>query len=201
MIRLHTKIPENFILALSGGPDSMAALDFFQRGRKNFKCAYFDHGTSHSHDASLHVSVECKKRGIGLIVKSIDKGKIDPKGSLENEWRKQRIAFFNSLKSEVITAHNLDDAVEWWVFTSFHGNPRIIPTRNKNILRPFLTTSKKEILEWNSRNNVISVSDPGNKDVKFMRTIVRHEILPSALKVNPGIRKVIKKKIIKENNK
>lgn len=201
MIRLHTKIPESFVLALSGGPDSMAALDFFQRGRKNFKCAYFDHGTTHSRDASSHVLAECDKRGIDLIVKPIDKEKIDPKGSLENEWRKQRIDFFNSIDSTVITAHNLDDAVEWWVFTSFHGNPRIIPTRNKNILRPFLTTSKKDVLEWNSRNSVVSVSDPGNKDVRFMRTIVRHEILPSVLKVNPGIRKVIKKKIIKENVK
>lgn len=201
MIRLHTKIPENFVLALSGGPDSMAALDFFQRGRKNFKCAYFDHGTPHSRDAASHVSAECEKREVDLIIKSIDENKIDPKGSLENEWRKQRVGFFNSIDNTVITAHNLDDAVEWWVFTSFHGNPRIIPTRNKNVLRPFLTTSKKDILEWNSRNSVVSVSDPGNKDVKFMRTIIRHEILPSVLKVNPGIRKVIKKKIIKENIK
>ena len=34
MIKLTRKLPWSFTLAVSGGPDSMAALDFFKRGKK-----------------------------------------------------------------------------------------------------------------------------------------------------------------------
>ena len=36
MIKLTRKLPWSFTLAVSGGPDSMAALDFFKRGKKQF---------------------------------------------------------------------------------------------------------------------------------------------------------------------
>ena len=42
---------------------------------------------------------------------------------------------------------------------------------------------------------------PGNRDEKFMRSIIRHSIVPQCLKVNPGLRKVIKKKIIDDYSK
>jgi tRNA(Ile)-lysidine synthase TilS/MesJ len=51
MIKLLGKIPNTVTLACSGGPDSMAALDFLMRGRKRVKVAHFDHGTEHGSKA------------------------------------------------------------------------------------------------------------------------------------------------------
>ena len=39
--------------------------------------------------------------------------------------------------------------------------------------------------------------DPANEDKKFMRSVIRHDILPNARLVNPGIEKTIKKLVEK----
>ena len=44
------------------------------------------------------------------------------------------------------------------------------------------------------------ITDPGNFDDKFPRSYIRKNIIPQALKINPGLRKVIKKKIEKSFN-
>jgi tRNA(Ile)-lysidine synthase TilS/MesJ len=37
------------------------------------------------------------------------------------------------------------------------------------------------------------VEDESNNDLKYMRNLIRHKIVPEALKVNPGLDKVVKK--------
>jgi tRNA(Ile)-lysidine synthase TilS/MesJ len=61
-----------------------------------------------------------------------------------------------------------------------------------------LTTPKSSFVKWCDKNKVEYLNDPGNYDEKFMRPIVRHTIVPACLKVNPGLRKVIKKKVKKD---
>ena len=45
MLRTLGKIPTDVTVACSGGPDSMAILDFLMKGRKNVQVAYFNHDT------------------------------------------------------------------------------------------------------------------------------------------------------------
>ncbi len=45
MIRLITPIPQRVCVAVSGGSDSMAALDFVVRGGREVRVLHFDHGT------------------------------------------------------------------------------------------------------------------------------------------------------------
>ena len=40
------------------------------------------------------------------------------------------------------------------------------------------------------------MEDPSNTDIKYMRNYIRHVMMPNALRVNPGLHKVLKKKII-----
>ena len=47
MIKLACKIPKKVVLACSGGRDSMSALEFLIRGRREVTVAYFNHATSH----------------------------------------------------------------------------------------------------------------------------------------------------------
>ena len=61
-----------------------------------------------------------------------------------------------------------------------------------------LLTSKEEIWSWVDRKNVPYVTDPSNFDEKYMRSLIRKNIVPEALRVNPGLRKVMKKKVLKE---
>ena len=47
MIRILGNIPNQVTVACSGGPDSMAIIDFLRKGRKGVTVAHFDHGTDH----------------------------------------------------------------------------------------------------------------------------------------------------------
>ncbi len=195
MITTAVKIPLNVAIAVSGGADSMAALDFIRRGRQKVTALHYNHGTHHADDAQQLVTAYCKKYEIELIT-----GKMlasPPRGeSLENYWRKCRYKFFNECNAEtIITCHHLDDAVENWIFTSLHGNPMMIPLVRDQFIRPFLSTPKEILIEWCDRKSVPYINDPSNLDTRFMRNYIRHEIVPKAKRVNPGIKKVIKKKI------
>ena len=67
------------------------------------------------------------------------------------------------------------------------------------MIRPFLLTPKKTLRKWCKDHEVAFCDDPGNVDEQYMRSIVRHKIVPLGKRVNPGLEKVIKKMLIKEN--
>lgn len=197
MIKILGNLPEKVYVACSGGPDSMAILDFLIRGKRDVTVAHFNHDTPFGRFAEKFVTNHCKENNIKLVTGKIQREK-RPNESWEEYWRNERYRFFESLDGPIITAHHLDDVVEWWTFTSFHGNPRLIPYKRDKTIRPFLLTSKEEIWSWVDRKNVPYVTDPSNFDEKYMRSLIRKNIVPEALRVNPGLRKVMKKKVLKE---
>lgn len=76
-----------------------------------------------------------------------------------------------------------------------HGTAKLIPYKRNNIIRPFLTTKKEDLVTWAYQNSVAWIEDDTNADTKYMRNYIRHEIVPRALVVNPGLYKVVSKKI------
>ena len=194
MIKLLTPVPKNIYVACSGGVDSMAALDFLRR-KHSVTAAYFNHYTEHGMHAKHWLHKYCEKHDIGFVSAEvkIPKGK---RQSWEEYWRIQRYAFFDSLPFPVVTAHHLDDAVETWVWSSMHGQPKLPEIRRGNTLRPFLATSKLELMDWCIRKNVPWYDDPSNLDTKYMRNYIRHTAMPVVEHINPGIQKTIKKKLI-----
>tara|TARA_Y100000310_G_C20462602_1_gene706083 strand:+ start:271 stop:891 length:621 start_codon:yes stop_codon:yes gene_type:complete len=196
-IKILGSIPHNVTLACSGGPDSMAALDFLKRGKKNVSVAHFDHGTDHGVSARSFLEEYCNEHGISISIGSISGTKPREK-SWEEWWRDERYGFFRSISGKKITAHNLNDVAEWWIFSSLSGNPNLIPYRNRDVFRPFLTTSKIALEEWCKRKAVPYVKDPGNLDLKYARSRIRNNIFPEVLSINPGLLKVMERKVRKE---
>ena len=195
MIKMSMKLPNRLAIAVSGGADSMAALDFLAK-KKDILVLHFNHGTPHSDAAEHTVKRYCEKNVIPLVVGHLEEH--CPSGfSKEDHWRRERYAFFEEacLDLPVVTCHHLDDAVETWLFTSCHGDPKLIPSRRGRYLRPFLTTRKVTLEDWCDRKDVEYVIDPSNVDTSFMRNYIRHELIPGVLRVNPGIHKVLRKKI------
>ena len=81
--------------------------------------------------------------------------------------------------------------------SAIHGQCKLIPyKRGSNIYRPFLMTSKKIIKDYAERKNVRWVEDPTNVRTEYIRNHIRHTLMPGVLKVNPGIRTTIRKKLI-----
>lgn len=195
MLRLIHKLPRKIAIAVSGGCDSMAALDFLRRAH-DVLVLHYNHGTQGSDHAQKVVSAYCASHQLNLVTETNYACK--PKGSsLEDFWRKQRYDFFDRSRNglSVVTCHHLDDAVETWLFSATHGNPYLIPSARDCYIRPFLTTRKKQFQNWCNNKNVKFAEDKSNSDTRFMRNFIRHEIIPKILNVNPGIHKTIAKKI------
>lgn len=197
MIRLLGAIPDRVYLACSGGTDSMVALDFLLNGRKDVHVLYFNHGTAHGADAENFVRARCKVLGLCVSVGNISRERQSGE-SKEEFWRNQRYDFFRKFDGPIVTSHHLDDCVETWIFTSLHGKPKTIPYRNGNVIRPFLLTKKSSLNLWRERRSVEVLEDPSNYDVSYMRNHIRHNIVPPALVVNPGLHKVVSK-IVRES--
>ncbi len=193
-IELCTKVPNSVYVACSGGADSMAAVDFFRRGRKKVTIAHFDHGTEHGEDARNLVLEWAKVEGIDVVESRTDESK-PPGRSWEDWWRQKRYEFLHGLPGPVVTGHNLDDAIEWWIMSSLHGTGRLIPLSRDNVIRPFLTTPKRVLHKWCDNRDIPYLEDPGNTDPRYTRSVVRHSLMPHALKVNPGLYKTIRKKL------
>lgn len=174
----------------------MAVLSFLSnKSKRHITVAYFDHGTKFGSESKLFLQDYCNQHNLPLVINTIQESK--PKNeSWEEYWRNQRYQFLHSFDLPVITAHNLNDQMETWLFTGFHGQPRLIPYQNRNVIRPFMLTPKSRLIEWCQSKNIPWLEDPSNQDTHFMRNKIRHDILPEVLKVNPGFDKVIFKKVL-----
>lgn len=189
-------------VAVSGGPDSMALLNMLVTGRKNVTAFIYDHGTENSSIGLSIVRKYCQSKGVNLIIGTIDNPQVPAGRSAEDYWRECRYKFFLDRNTEVemLMGHHLDDQVENWIFTSLHGNPMLIPYRNNNynVVRPFLTTRKADIVSYCERNNVPYFIDSSNLENKYKRNYIRNVLIQNALEVNPGLYTTIRNKVIKE---
>ena len=189
MIEYNSKITESEKpwLAVSGGVDSMAALSFLTKGKSRIRgVIHIYHGTAYS------------KKAYGLVIKyCLDQGLVfefhKVEGSSEEEWRLARQKIFHQYPL-VYTAHHLGDVVEWWLMTSFRGNPKVMPWKTGNVVHPFLKTSKEEFYDWCKTYKVPFLEDPTNHDGSNDRSKVR-AMVPQILDLYPGLYTSIRKKL------
>ena len=193
MIKLLFPLPRKLTVAVSGGVDSVAVVDFLSNNH-SVNCAFFHHGTESSDKAMNFVIDFCRDRNLLLHVGKISNEKPKDK-SLEEHWRHERYKFLHSLDSYIVTAHHLNDCVETYIWSSLHGSPKTIARQKNNVYRPFLTTEKEEFVNWCVSRRIDWCEDTTNKDTRFTRNYIRQEMMPHVLRINPGINKVVKKMI------
>lgn len=196
MIKIGCKIPRSVTVAFSGGVDSVAVADFLRRNH-NINLLFVHHSTNTSEKALSLVQRYAAEWEVPLLVRHIC-GKKEHKQSQEEFWRNERYRIFHSMENSVITCHHLDDCVETWVWSCMHGCGKLIPVRNQNVIRPFLSTRKSSFISWCKRKRLIWAEDESNADTRYIRNYIRHNMMPHVLQVNPGIHKTIKKKVIQQ---
>jgi tRNA(Ile)-lysidine synthase len=193
VIRLLGEITKaKFGLACSGGVDSMAVLDFLVSGRYYPHVLYFNHNTEHGNEAESFITEYCKEKGLEL---TIGRTELKPTSNKEKIWSDLRYEFFSKFEFPVMTCHHLDDCVETYIFTMLRGFQSVIPYRRGNVIRPFLLNEKSVFENWCKRKKVPFIQDYSNFSLDYSRNRIRHNIVPEALEVNPGLKKVIKKMI------
>jgi|TARA_B110000285_G_scaffold126110_1_gene142237 tRNA(Ile)-lysidine synthase len=197
MIKLLGKLPRKITVACSGGVDSMVALDFLRRNH-TVEVLHFNHGTAHGEQAEEFVLRYCRKNSIPFLVDRV-RSTIPPGRSREDWWRNQRYEFFDKYTDRpVVTCHHLDDCVETWIFSSLNGTGKSIPYRRNHVVRPFLLNRKRDLALWANLKNVPHIEDDSNAETCYNRNYIRHNMMPHVLEVNPGIHKVISRKVREE---
>ena len=189
---------DKVIIAFSGGVDSVAVAHYLIRKVKNVELAFVHHGTQNSEKAYNEIVLEFSKQyDVKLHVHYITTD-IPKNASSEDFWRNERYKFFHNFDSPVVTGHHLNDCVETWVWSCMHGNPRVIPYNNKNVIRPFRLLTKQRFIDYANYYNLSWSEDESNTDTKYIRNYIRHELIDQVKVVNPGIEKTVRKIILNE---
>lgn len=195
MIKVLGEIPKGeFGIACSAGVDSMAILDFLVKGRYYPHVLYFNHNTEHGHEAEKFITEYCNQKELKL---TIGRTELKPTSNKEKIWSDLRYQFFSQFDFPIITCHHLDDCVETYLFSCLRGFQSVIPYSKANVIRPFLLNEKSEFEKWCKQKSVPFIEDKSNDCLDYSRNRIRHQIIPEALLVNPGLKTVVKKMINK----
>jgi tRNA(Ile)-lysidine synthase len=177
-------IPQKFIIAVSGGVDSIVLLHILlQRKPDNvtYIVAHFDHGMRlDSHEDAALVQSIAEKLQVSFELGQGDLGS----AASEEQARDARYKFLRSVKDKykaekVITAHHQDDFIETILMNLLRGtSPRgLNPMQgNADILRPLINRSKESLYAYAKENDLNWKEDPSNTDEKYTRNYVRTNI-------------------------
>lgn len=178
------------LLAFSGGIDSTALFFVLMEYKIEFDIAIIDYGKrSQSKDEVLYaksLAKQYKKQCYTLISESITK-------DFEHNARNIRYDFFHKLiithnYHNLITAHHFDDRLEWFfmqlscgaglnTLLGFHDiTERMIHNKVYYLVRPFITYTKQEILNYNHTNNIKYFIDTSNSDISYKRNLFRQQL-------------------------
>ena len=186
---------DKVICAVSGGADSMALLWAMYQMKDSLgirlEAAHFNHklrGEESERDEAF-VKAFCAKHGIPLHLGS---ARVEPgEKGLEAAAREARYSFLLGLPGKLATAHTADDNAETMLMhlvrgTGLKGLGGIAPVR-ENIIRPMLTVTRQEVLEFLEQENIPFVSDSSNETDDFFRNRIRHHVMPLLKGENPSL--------------
>lgn len=190
--------PGHYVVAVSGGVDSVALLDLLVRhaeahgGKKHrFVVAHFDHGirdVSHLDRLLVH-----EIAGAHKLPFVYEEGALGPDAS-EAEARDARYAFLRKVQRHanaqgIITAHHLDDTIETAVINIMRGTGRkglSSLKSNREVIRPLLHVPKSHLKAYAEANGLTWHEDSTNQNQDYKRNYVRHTILPKLKAKSPA---------------
>ena len=194
----------NFIIAISGGADSLLLLTIINKLKDfykfNIRAIHINHNIVDNSKIMEKRCVEiCNSYEIEIIVKKL---KTSKENNLEEYLRTKRYKFIfkNMHKDEaLVLGHHLDDQIETFFYRLFRGSSPIglssmseVSQREGRIIcRPLLSFSKKTIMRIVNNNKIEYVYDPSNDNLNFDRNYIRNKIIPKVRDRWSGLDKVM----------
>ncbi len=176
--------PGNYVVAVSGGVDSVVLLDLLSRQPElHLTVAHFDHGIrSESQDDRLFVQALAKAYRLPFVYETAQLGP----GASEATARVARYTFLESVRRAsnaraIVTAHHQDDLLETAVLNLQRGTGRkgLTSLRDRPLLhRPLLQYPKPTIIAYATALGLEWHEDATNVDQTYRRNYVRHTVLP-----------------------
>jgi len=226
LIAAHELIPRegSIVVGVSGGPDSVALLDFLAAYRArhgvpqgNLVAGHVNHGLRGEESEADAAFVEelAARLGIRFMTSRIDPvARQRERGeSLEEAARKLRYRELRRMAVEahgsgtsaaagcarVAVAHTADDQAETILLrlirgagiTGLSGMRPLRKLHGLEVARPFLTTTKRHVLEYLKRRGLVYREDSSNQTTDPRRNFVRLELLPRIRTMNPSIQETL----------
>ncbi len=192
--KLESKL---FVLAVSGGRDSIVLLDLASRLIKDrFIVAHFNHGLRlESREEEEFVRNLSKKYEVDFFTDQAEE--FNKQENLEAWARNHRYEFLNKIRKEVnadyiVTAHHKDDLAETVLMRLIQGRASFstggIRDLSETLFRPMLCVSREEINQYVEQNQLKYIEDSSNKDTARLRNKLRLELIPKLISdYNPSI--------------
>jgi tRNA(Ile)-lysidine synthase len=203
------------LVAVSGGADSVALLRALHAAGIPLTVAHVNHklrGAESDADEDFVVRL-CDNLGLQCRVKAVNVVTLATGGNLEATARRIRYEFFWEVATLfgagwIATAHTADDQAETVLHRLLRGTglqglrgivahrPLPIPAALSphpsakaplSLIRPLLTVTRAEILDYLRELHQPYREDTSNADPRFTRNRIRHELLPLMKTFNPDI--------------
>lgn len=181
--------PGTAVVAVSGGPDSVALLDLMRSiaGPRGLALvvAHADHqiqpGSGKVAEAVRALAERCELPfELGALGLGPD--------ATETAARQARYAWLGEVQRRhgaryLVTAHHQDDQVETILLRALRGSAPAglagMPARGRGgIVRPLLPFTRAELAAHVAQRGLVSHDDPANRDPKHLRSWVRVRLLP-----------------------
>ncbi len=186
---LATLAPGTYVLAVSGGVDSMALLDLLAGDKGSepashaYVVAHFDHGirADSAQDRAL-VQAAAQRYDLPFIYEEGHLGA----GASEATARAARYAFLHKVRQQygaaaIVTAHHQDDVVETAMLNMLRGTGRkgLSSLRSTPLyVRPLFDMPKEAIRAYAQAHGVQWREDSTNADDTYARNYLRRHIVP-----------------------
>jgi tRNA(Ile)-lysidine synthase len=186
------------LVAVSGGPDSMALLHVMALLRARHGFGLFAHGVDHglraeaAHELDLAESFS-RDLDVPFSRTSVD---VAPGGNLQARardarWAALRAAALRVGADRIATGHHADDRAETLLMRLLRGTGArglaVLPPLEGDRIRPLLRARRADIDAHIARHRVPHAIDPSNRDPRFLRARVRMQLLPELERLSPKI--------------
>ncbi len=205
-ISKHPKLP--LVIAYSGGVDSQVLLHAFASLKKKkllsnqVTVCHVNHGLSENAAVwQLFAKQQCQQFNLPLKVCLVNV-QAQAQQSLEALARDARYRALQSIYNEsslIITGHHRDDQAETFLLALKRGSGlkglSAMATQTKQgkdiLVRPMLTISRSEIIDYAKSCDLTWVEDESNNDNRFDRNFIRNDIMPLLINRWPSMIKTI----------
>jgi tRNA(Ile)-lysidine synthase len=199
-LRDHDLIPRgtSVLLAVSGGPDSMALLHVLSGLRARGGFGVFAHGVGHGlrPEAAQELDVaQAFSRALDVPF-TREQVKIELGGNLQARardarWTSLRTAAARVGAGRIATGHHADDRAETLLIRILRGTGTrglaVLPPLDGNRVRPLFRARRQDIDGHIARHGIPFALDPSNENPRYMRTRVRRELLPQLMRMSPRV--------------
>jgi tRNA(Ile)-lysidine synthase len=192
------------VVGVSGGPDSVCLLHILLHLQKSIQLelviAHVNYGLrgKESERDEKFVRELATKNNLEIFVLQAE---IISQKNLESSLRDMRYDFFEKIRSAhnfdlIAVAHNLDDQAETYLMRILRGaglhGLSAMKFRNRNIIRPLLSTTRNEIIEHLKEQRLKFRIDRTNLETLFLRNKIRNKLIPYLeKKYNPNLKKTL----------